>query len=341
MVFRILSLSGGGYKGLYTAQFLAGLEAESGAVPLHRRFDLISGTSIGGILALAVSSGRTTMQHVVEFMTTHGTKVFGTKDAPTSFLGVVLDLVAHRAKPRYDAGPLRDLVATILGTDSYVGDLRQKTIIPAVNVTKGSPQVFKTPHHDTFERDWKTSLIDVAMATSAAPTFFPLHTIGSERFVDGGMYANSPDEIAVHEAQHFLQKSIDEIEVLSIGTTTAKFNFPGKLKSGMGLTDWLTDQRLISVMIATQQMNTDFIMRHRLGGRYRRIDAYPSAAQASDMRLDNANERVIGDLKGLADASLREHLPGLRAAGFFSHEVAEEDFLGRPEIGTYFKQVRG
>lgn len=341
MVFRILSLSGGGYKGLYTAQFLAGLEAESADVPLYRRFDLVAGTSIGGILALAVSSGKTTMRDVVEAMSSHGTNIFGTKAPPSSSLGMIWDLIAHLATARYSAKPLRKLICDVLGEDAFIGDLKQKTIVPAVNVTKGSPQVFKTPHHESFQRDWKVPLVDVALATSAAPTFFPLHTVGSERFVDGGVYTNSPDEVAVHEALHFLGQDVGDIEILSVGTTTAKFSFPGKLASNMGLKDWVTDQRLISVMMAAQQMNTDFMMRHRFGERYVRVDSSPSASQLPDMRLDNASQSVSDDLKGLADASLRQHLPGLKASGFFDYEAGEENFLKREEVARFFGEVRG
>lgn len=341
MVFRILCLSGGGYKGLYTAQFLAGLEAENNDIPLHQRFDLIAGTSIGGVLALAISSGRATMREVVEAMSSRGTEIFGTIAPPSSQLGIIWDLIAHRSKARYSAEPLRRLICEIVGDDVFVGDLKQKTIVPAVNVTKGSPQVFKTPHHASFQRDWKVPVADVALATSAAPTFFPLHTIGSERFADGGVYSNSPDEIAVHEALHFLGQKIDDLEILSIGTTTAKFSFPGRLASNMGLKDWLTDQRLISVMIAAQQMNTDFIMRHRFGERYLRVDSSPSASQLPDMRLDNASKSVSDDLKGLADAALRAHLPSLKASGFFDYDAGEEDFLQREEVARFFRELRG
>jgi len=281
------------------------------------------------------------MQEVVDAMSSHGTDIFGTKEPPTSQLGVVFDLIAHRAMARYSAKPLRDLICKLVGNDIYIGDLKQKTIVPAVNVTKGSPQVFKTPHHESFQRDWKLPLVDVALATSAAPTFFPLHTIGNERFADGGVYSNSPDELAVHEAQHFLGQQFAELEILSVGTTTAKFSFPGKLASNMGLKDWLTDQRLISVMIAAQQMNTDFMMRHRFGERYVRVDSFPSAGQIPDMRLDNASASVSDDLKGLAEASLRDHLPGLKAAGFFDYEAGEEDFLKRAELAKFFSNLRG
>lgn len=228
----------------------------------------------------------------------------------------------------------------LVGEQVYVGDLRQRMIVPTVNLTKGSPQVFKTPHHDTFMRDWKLRVVDVALATSAAPTFFPLHTIGRERFADGGLYANSPDLLAVHEAIHFLGRGQAEIEVLSVGTTTSRFSFSGHLDSDMGIWDWMTEQRLFSAMIATQQMDADFQMRHRLGDRYVRIDSFPSPNQLPDMQLDNASESAKEVLLGLAHASIQDHLPHLRSWGLFDHDAGEIDFLHRQEIAEYYSRVR-
>ncbi|WOI34997.1 CBASS cGAMP-activated phospholipase [Tritonibacter scottomollicae] len=341
VVFRILTLSGGGYRGLYTAQVLAGLEEESGDVPLHRRFDLIAGTSIGGILALAIASGKTSMKEVAAAMESQGSAIFGEDNPPKGKMAQYLDYWKTKSAARYDPAPLRNLIAELVGEDTYIGDLKQKVLVPAVNVTKGSPQAFKTPHHPRLVRDWKLPLVDVAMATSAAPSYFPLHTIGSERFADGGMYANSPDDLAIHEAQYFLDQDLGDVEVLSIGTTTSKFSFPASVASDMSWLDWIQEQRAISVMIAAQQMNTDFVMRHRLGDRYIRVDAEPSAAQLSDITLDNANPKVAKDLMGLAESSLRDYLPTIRAAGILDHTVDEEDFLQREEVSLYLKRLRG
>lgn len=339
MDFRILALSGGGYRGLYTAQVLAGLEEESG-LPLHRRFDLIAGTSIGGVLALAIASGKTSMKEAVDLMKCQGTSIFGTKGPPESKIGKLLDYARHRGSARYDPKPIKKLISKFVGADTYIGDLKQKVIIPSVNVTKGSPQVFKTPHHENFVRDWKLTLVDVALATSAAPSFFPLHTIGNERFADGGMFANSPDELALHEAQHFLEQDIRNIHVLSIGTTTSKFSFPGSVSSNLGWWGWLENQRMISTMISAQQMQADFIMRHRLGQRYSRVDTTPSASQLSAITLDNASGGVVNDLLGLAEGSLRDNLQGIRNAGFFDHEVPEENFLDNEKISNHFRKLR-
>ncbi|AUH34910.1 CBASS cGAMP-activated phospholipase [Paracoccus tegillarcae] len=340
MTFRVLALSGGGYRGLYTAQVLAGIEEASG-LPLHRRFDLIAGTSIGGILALALATGKSSMAATAGLMAMQGTSIFGESAPPKGAVGKIIDYARHSRGARYDPAPLKCLISGLVGQDTRIGDLKQKVIVPAVNVTKGGPQVFKTPHHPRLVRDWKLPLVDVALATSAAPSYFPLHSIGSERFADGALYANSPDDLALHEAQHFLGQELPDIHVLSIGSTTSKFSFPSSLHSNLSWFSWLLDQRLTSAMIAAQQMNTDYIIRHKLGDRYIRVDAIPSPKQLPEMTLDNASKTVATDLMGLAEASLRESLPAIKAAGFLDHEADEEDFLSREDVGNYFSELRG
>jgi patatin-like phospholipase/acyl hydrolase len=85
-----------------------------------------------------------------------------------------------------------------------MSDLVRPVVIPAVCLTKGGPKVFKTGHHPRFVLDWRLPVSDVALATSAAPTYFPAHRIGDDLYADGGMFANSPDMIALHEAEQFL-----------------------------------------------------------------------------------------------------------------------------------------
>ena len=86
---------------------------------------------------------------------------------------------------------------------------------------------------------------------------------------------------------------------------------------------------MTSAMIGSQQLNTAYIMRHKLGPRYRRVDEVPSASQLAEMTLDNATADVGSDLMGLAEASVRQHLPSIRNEGYFAHEVSDDDFLGR------------
>ena len=306
MAYQVLSLSGGGFLGLYTACVLAELEEHSGR-PIHTQFDLIAGTSIGGIIALGLAAG-TPAAVIRETMVEKGPAIFRAKPPPQTGLGRFLALGGNAARAGYRPGPLHEAIEQIVGKGRKVGDLVQRLIVPAVNLTKGGPQVFKTSHHATFVRDWRLDVVDVALATSAAPTFFPLHRIGGELFADGGLYANAPDHLALHEAEHFLGWHPKDVSMLSIGTTTSQFSFSNTVPSDMGWMAWMQDQRLPNVMISSQQIVAQEMLRHRLGDRYLRIDQKQSPQQERFLGLDVATPGSILDLRGLAEASAREHL---------------------------------
>jgi patatin-like phospholipase/acyl hydrolase len=303
---QILCLSGGGYLGFYTASILAKLEEYSGR-PLADCFDLIAGTSVGGILALGLAA-RTPAAVIRDAMREHGPKIFRTSPPPQSKAGKRLALFSNAMSAKYSAAPLRAIIDDLVDPAMKVGDLSQRIIVPAVNLTKGRPQVFKTPHHPTFVRDLRLLVADVALATSAAPTYFPLHNINGELFADGGLYANAPDQLALHEAEHFLGAPLEDITMLSIGTTTSKFSFSNSVDPNMGWMAWMEDERLPSVMISTQQINASAILEHRLAQRYLRIDHDQSKEQERFLGLDVASSGAISDLQGLAEASVRDHL---------------------------------
>ena len=325
LTFNILSISGGGFRGLYSAAILAELEEASG-IPLRQRFDLIAGTSIGGILALGLAAGKPAAKMVDSFKE-NGHLIFSAGSPPKSSLGQKWAMRKNALKAKYKAENLRKVVTDLVGEETLIADLKQRVVVPSVNLSKGSPQVFKTAHHEDFVRDFKLQVVDVAMATSAAPTYFPIHKIGSEMFADGGMYANSPDEIALHEAQHFLGQKTEDISMLSIGTTTSKFSFSGAVNIDLGWLAWMGSQELPGIMIGAQQMNADFVLRHKLGDRYLRIDEEQSAEQAKQLALDVASQPAIENLLAFAEASVRRHAPSAAWKAFMSHNAPEQDFL--------------
>lgn len=326
MAFQILCLSGGGYLGLYSAAVVAALEEHSGR-PIGESFDLIAGTSVGGIIALGIGAGATAASIRDAFLE-YGVKIFSDREPP-SRLAEKIDLARSAGSARYSSSPLRETIEAILDPELTVGDLGTRVIVPAVNLTKGQPQVFKTAHHPTFVRDWRLKVVDVALATSAAPTYFPIHRIGGEMFADGGLYANSPDELALHEAEHFLRQPRTEIRMLSIGTTTAKFSFSNAVNANLGWMGWMAGHRLTSAMIASQQLNVDYMMRHRLGEAYVRIDQVQSKEQERQLRLDVASETARRDLLGLAEASAREHLPKAVLIEMLAHRATPAQFYHR------------
>ncbi|MEM4987228.1 CBASS cGAMP-activated phospholipase [Collimonas sp. H4R21] len=315
--FQALSLTGGGYRGLFTARALQVIEEHINE-PIGRRFDLSCGTSIGGIVALAVAF-EIPMSMVVKVFEEEGESIFPPgKRAPDGVRGK-LDLFQHMRKARYSTQPLRDAIARLIPKDTILGDALHPVAIPAVNVTQGQPQVFKTRHKEEWQRDWKLKAIDIAVATSAAPTFFELAEIGDNLYADGGLFANAPDLIAVHEAEYFFDVPIDAVRLLSIGTTTKSYSLSYTSGRNFGIADWMQDQRLFSVMISSQQQFVDQLVSHRMKERYVRVDHEPSQEQAKDLGLDVATFAARKTLAGLAEKAVTDIL-GTTLSPFIAHE---------------------
>ena len=249
---------------------LADLEQQI-AAPIASRFDLIVGTSVGGIIALGLASEvpAATIKTAFE---AHGTAIFSTRSPPTNMLGKARDVLRSAFRPKYDGVDLRKTITKIVGATTLIGHLKHPCVIPTVSLTKGGPQIFKTDHHPDFQRDHQLLAVDVAMATSAAPSYFPIAEIGDGLYADGGLYANSPDLIALHEAEHFLRADPREIRLLSNGTTTAKFSFAHGSGLRFGMWQWAVGQRLVQAIISSQQQVVDSMIHHRLGDRYVRLD---------------------------------------------------------------------
>ncbi|WP_234731242.1 CBASS cGAMP-activated phospholipase [Acidocella facilis] len=312
MTFQILCLSGGGFLGLHAAAIVTQLEAEFGA-PLASHFDLLAGTSIGGIIALGLAN-EIPAQKIQSGFEQHGTKIFSDRPRPKSGIGRKRDVFRALFSAKYSDAPLREAVGEILGEDTLIGHLKHPCIIPAVNLSKGGPQVFKTDHHEDFRRDFRLSAIDVAMATSAAPTYFPLAQVGDALYADGGLYANSPDLLALHEAEHFFKVNLNEIRLLSIGTSTAKFSFSHEHHRNLGMLDWADGARLVQTMISSQQQLADYMLRHKLVDNYIRLDTQQSKDQQDSLSLDTATLNAQQTIKALATSTAQSALnnPKLR-----------------------------
>jgi patatin-like phospholipase/acyl hydrolase len=314
--FQALALTGGGFRGLFAAQALQCME-EHIDHPVGRHFDLTCGTSIGGIVALAVAF-EVPMKKVVEIFTNLGPTIFPLHTAPEGKWQIGADLFKHRNKPRYLSASLREAISSLIPEDTILGDALHPVAIPAVNVTEGRPQVFKTRHKPEWHRDWKLKVIDVALATSAAPTFFELAEVSGSLYSDGGLFANAPDLIAFHEAEHYFDVPVDAVRILSIGTTTKSYSISFNAGREFGVADWMQEARLFSVMISAQQQFVDQLMAHRLEDRYLRLDKEPSQEQASDLGLDIATPVAIQTLKALATKATTD-LIGNRLDSYLAH----------------------
>jgi patatin-like phospholipase/acyl hydrolase len=294
---------------------------------------LIAGTSVGGIIALGIAAG-VPARRIADAFAERGECIFSSRATPKSSLASIRDIARMLFGSKYDGVALRETVQALVG-ELTLGDLERPCLVPAVNLTKGGPQIFKTPHHPDFSRDRRLKLVDVAMATSAAPTFFPVASIGEELFADGGMFANSPDHVALHEAEHFLDIRCERVRLLSIGTTTSKFSFSHSTGVNLGLVGWAKGQRLVQVMLASQQQMTDAMLRHRLGGRYLRLDTLQSPEQVRDLALDVAHEDARRTIGGLAESTIRASVNNPLLRTMLEHEAAPSIFFQRRLAGVH------
>lgn len=306
MRFNVLALSGGGFRGLYTATVLARLEEQVGK-PIAQCFDLLCGTSIGGILAMALAIEKPAPS-IVHLMEEYGPKIFpGYKRLPS-----------YLCKAKYSNTKLKQM-ADDLFEDRTLKESRHRLLIPTVNYSTGRPQFFKTPHHENLREDLNRKISDIAMATSAAPVFFPIYESQdtSSCYVDGGLVGNAPGLFGVHEAQYFCNQSIENIHLLSIGTMGGNFRMDASKTLNKGIIQWR--EKLFLLTLSAQEKTADFMLRHQLGSRYRLIDEHPTSEQEKNIGLDVASKAAIQTLKSMGEESAKKFLGKREANDFLSH----------------------
>lgn len=218
--FRILAIDGGGIKGIFPASFLAGLEERYlGGKPITRYFDLIAGTSTGGIIALGLGAGLSAAR-LRDLYIDRGGEVFPPMRAGR--LGRAWRSTEGLVRYRYN----RDALSRLLQESFGSARLRQscaRLCVPAMEGHHGEVIVYKTPHHPDYHLDGEKPMVSVAEATSAAPTFFqPLQDETGYVLVDGGVWANNPTMIALTDALSCFDVSRDKIRILGLGCGTAR-----------------------------------------------------------------------------------------------------------------------
>lgn len=220
--FKILSLDGGGIKGLYSAHFLRLCEGHlANGKPLASYFDMIAGTSTGGIIALGLGLGRTT-DEIVSFYEQDGRRIF--PPYPSSKLGKCRRFVRGLFRPVLDHDELEAALRRRFENDT-LGEAEPRIVIPAFLMPKTEIAVFKTDHHRDFQKDHSAPAWRVARATSAAPTYLKghEHEESGRIFIDGGVWANNPIMVAVIDALSCYQLSPDQIQIVSVGTGNPPF----------------------------------------------------------------------------------------------------------------------
>lgn len=265
--FKILSIDGGGIRGLYPATILKELEAriqeEKGeGTQLYEYFDLICGTSTGGIIALAISLGMKASD-IQSLYYEYAGEIFGRK---RGFWKSIF-------KSKYSTESLEKLLVQKFGSITSdditrLGHAKTRVCIPTFWGETGSCQLLKTSHHENLVNDYKIPAVQVALATSAAPTYFKpsvfdysdlsggnCHEINK---IDGGIFSNNPTLLGILEGTHCLDIPIEDIAVLSLGTGMNEFQ-ETEIRKGYGLKYWMSPKttRLMDVIFQAQSRHIE------------------------------------------------------------------------------------
>jgi patatin-like phospholipase/acyl hydrolase len=297
---RILTIDGGGIKGVFPAAFLAALEQRLGR-PVAEHFDLIAGTSTGGIIALGLGLGLSA-QEVLDLYKVYGARIFPRR----RWLGW-----RRLVRAKYSYLPLRQALVTVFG-NRRLGDSRNRLLIPSLNLAAERVHIYKTSHHPSLVHDYKMPVVEVALATVAAPTYFPIHLSPEGLpYIDGSLWARNPMALALVEAIGVLDWPRHEIEILSLGCTSEPLNVSWQKRVSLGASYW--GARIAEVFMKAQSSSA-IATAHALVGEHNVVRVSPRVEEGL-FALDGVEN--IPALEALGHAEAESHFPSL-AESFFS-----------------------
>lgn len=227
---QLLSLDGGGLRGMFAASALAAWERDFDT-RVANHFDLIVGTSTGGLLALGLAFGKSPAE-MLDIYLRHADKIFPQQR---------FDKARGWRRAKYRQAGLRGVLEDVFGS-AILGDAAVRLAIPTYDLAVDDVHLMRTPHHIDLRRDWRHPVVEVALATTAAPGYLPAVNLASHRLVDGGTWANNPVLVGVAECFDRLDGQRNHIRVLSVGTTSEVQRRHRSLDRG-GIIQWVRHGR--------------------------------------------------------------------------------------------------
>ena len=229
--FKILSIDGGGIKGIFPATILSTLEKDYlDGRPIGDYFDLIAGTSTGGIIALGLGAGLSATEIERMYMD-EGHLVF-----PSTRRGLT-GKIRRFFRARYDRKALDELLSNRVGGKT-LRESKYRLLVPATEGENGEVWVYKTPHHPDYKLDGNELMSSVASATSSAPTYFAPFRNKGYAYLDGGIWANNPTMAALVEAFSCFDVQPENVRILSLGCGGKPFQMTDGQAKSSGLIHW-------------------------------------------------------------------------------------------------------
>ncbi len=257
-IFRILALDGGGIRGIFTASFLATLEdLTHGRVADH--FDLIVGSSTGGIIGMALALG-TPARDILDLYLDQGKRIF----ARPRRLGMLL-------RPKYDNAALAAALRRFFDGKT-LNDALTPVCVTSYELTNSYPRIWKDDHAEDLRAGGDGPAWAIALATSSAPIYFPGAQVApGDSHVDGGLFANNPTLVGLAEAVRYFGQPLERIRVLSVGAGERAERLPFERVRRMGLWQWKTTM-YEHMLIGQARIAHEIAKRLLTPGQYERVN---------------------------------------------------------------------
>ena len=331
---NVLSLDGGGMRGLYSATVLKVLGDRfakarlSGPLDVGKGFNLVVGTSTGAILAAGIAAG-IPMVEIATLYEKVGPRVFPNpmpadeKSRRWRDKARFLKWVGrHACRPSGSTEELASALRDIFGTLT-MGQLYERRgiglAISATRLLQHSPRIFKTPHIPSKNRDDDLSVVDACLASSAAPIYLPLASIiedgiEGQVFVDGGLWANNPVLLGLIDGLA-TTKPGQPIVIVSIGTCPAPLGGESSPKLARGILEWRAGVLPLTLGMDAQSeaaTHAATLLAEQLAPLGKQVEilrcaeSKPSREQAHLLQLDSASREARDLMRQLGNADAHE-----------------------------------
>ncbi len=363
--FRVLTIDGGGMRGLYTVSVLHALakrfaqDSGSKDLDIGQGFDLVVGTSTGAILATAIAAG-VPLDKISNLYEKRGPDIF---TDPVPPYGKTLSLrhkarfwcwtSRHLCRAGNSNQELQSALYEIFGSQTF-GELYKRRhiglCVSASAFLTHKPRVFKTPHLEKKDRDNGLLLADACLASSAAPIYLPLASITEDglphrAYADGGLWANDPVLLGLIEGLA-ASKTKQPVLIMSLGTCAPAVGDQPVTKFDRGIIDWGGGISVLELAMNTQGYSARYAVTllveqlARFGKHVHVIrceESTPSSDQSNLLRLDSTSEKALHLMKELGNRDGQEIYrwcqpkpPGIDKRG----QLITGTFEQMPEIGS-------
>lgn len=284
---RILSVDGGGVKGLAVIHFLKKIE-EKYNKNIYDMFDVFAGCSIGAIIVSIIAYNKISVREFIE-------KIY-TKDFFKDILNKSLFdrlFKSVQFSPKYDGTHKSKKIEELFGSSRFINDTEKSVIISSYNFTTKKPRFFKS-----WDKEDKTTIMDALGISTAAPSYYPsvYNKFDDSWNIDGGVCANNPS-LACYSDIIDMYGPENDVQILSIGTGKIINNFTGDQNDvqNWGGIQWVTKGGLLDIIMNGASDTTNYYIKNMtkaLGHKYVRINGYLKCIE-----LDNCSDENLKDLE--------------------------------------------